>query len=67
MCVLSYKKSRNGCESIFHECDKKIIKHLAKKSFSVFKGAKRAPLKTLKLFFDKMFYYFSIEFMKNAF
>ena len=39
MCVFSYKKSRNGGKSIFHEYDKEIIKKFAKKSFSVFKGA----------------------------
>ena len=33
MCVLLYKKSINGCKSIFHECDKKIIRHFAKKKF----------------------------------
>ena len=39
MCVLFYKKSRNCCISIFDECDKKLIKHFATKSFRVFKGA----------------------------
>ena len=33
MCVLSYTKSRKGCKSIFHDCNKKIIKHFAKKKF----------------------------------
>ena len=41
MCVLFYKNLTNGCKSIFHECDKKIIKHFAKKSFRVFKNAKK--------------------------
>ena len=51
MCVLSYKKSRNGWKSIFHECNKKIIKHFAKKSFSVFKGAIFGIFEHTKTFF----------------
>ena len=67
MCVFFYKKSRNGCKSIFDECDKKIIKHFAKKSFRVLKNAKNITFKHPKPFFGKMFYYFLITFFKNAF
>ena len=67
MCVLSYKKLRNGCKSIFHECDKKIIKHFAKKSVSVFKNAKNSTFEHTKTLFGKMFYNFFIAFTKNAF
>ena len=42
MCGLFYEKKRNGCHSIFHECDKKIIKPFAKKSFRVFKNAENS-------------------------
>ena len=65
--VLSFKKSRNGCKSIFHECDKKIIKHFANQSFSVFKGAIFGIFEHTKTFFGKMFYNFFVTFMKNAF
>ena len=51
MCVLFYKKSRNSYKSIFHECDKKIIKHFAEKSFRVFKGAIFGILEHPKTFF----------------
>ena len=91
MCVLSYKKSRNGCKSIFHaqhcagiskyalknqemvanaffmNAIKKIIKHFAKKSFSVFKNAKNSTFEHTKTLVGKMFYYFFVTFMKNAF
>ena len=46
---------------------KKKIKHFAKKSFSVFKNAKNSTFEHTKTSFDKMFYYFFIAFMKNAF
>ena len=68
MCVLFYKKSRNGWKSIFHECDGKIIKHFTKKKvLGCSKVLFLAFLNTLKLFFGKMFYYFFVTFMKNAF
>ena len=67
MCVLFYKKLRNGCKSIFHEYDKKIIKHFTKKNVSVFKNAKNSIFEHTNIFFGKMFYYFFIVFMKNGF
>ena len=66
MCVLLYKKSRNGCKSIFHECDK-TIKHFAKKSFSVFKNVKNSSFEHTKTFFGEIFYNFFIALMKNSF
>ena len=51
-------KSWNDGKCIFHKRDKKIIKHFAKKSFSVFGGAHGRPLNTLKLFSAKCFIIF---------
>jgi len=45
----------------------KKIKHFAKKSFSVLKNAKNSIFEHTNIFFGKMFYYFLIVFMKNAF
>ena len=62
-----YGHSCHLVKSIFHECDKKIIKHFAKKKVvGCSKMPKIAPLNTLKLFFGKMFYFF-VTFMKNTF
>ena len=62
-CVLSYKKTRNGDKSIFYECDKKIIKHLAKKSFTVFKNAKNSRFEHTKTFFwqNVLLFFFNIH------
>ena len=43
----------------------KKIKHLAKQSFSVFRGVPSPPLKTLKLFFSKIIHYFLFTVMKK--
>ena len=68
ICVLFSNKSRNGCNRIIHECDKKIINHFAKKKvLGCSKMPKIAHLNTLKLFFGKIFYYFLGTFMKNVF
>ena len=68
MCNLVFrKKSRNGCKSIFHECDTKKIKHFTKNSFRVFKGDIFCIFENPKTFFGKMFYNFFVTFMKNAF
>ena len=60
MCVLFYKKSRNGCKSIFNDCDKKKTKKniLPKKVLACSKVFFLAFFNTPKLFFVKMFYYF---------
>ena len=67
MCILSYKKLRKGWKSIFHECDIKIIKHFADKSFSVFKNAKNSIFEHTKTFFGKMFNYFMSHLWKMLF
>ena len=61
------KKLRNGWKSIFHECAIEIIKHFAEKSFRVFKDAFFCIFEHTKTFIGKMFYYFYVTFMKNAF
>ena len=61
------KNTRNGWKSIFNECDIKIIKHFAEKSFSVFKDAISGIFEHTKTFIGKMFHYFYVTFMKNAF
>ena len=66
MCVLSYKKVINGSKSIFHKYDEKT-KHFTKFFVSVFKNAKNSIFEHTNIFFGKMFYYFFIVFMKNAF
>ena len=45
---------------------KKIIKHLVKKSFSVFNGPRPKTIEHTKTFFGQMFYYFSLsKYVKN--
>ena len=53
-----WKKSWNDSKCIFHKREKKIIKHFAEKSFSVFRGLPWAPPNTLKLFSAKCFIIF---------
>ena len=49
---------------IYHDVEKKVIKHFAEKSFSVFN---RAPSDKLTVFFANIFYYFLLTFMKSVF
>ena len=68
MCVLSLKKWKNGCKSIFDEYDKKNI--LPKKSFTVFKCAMLGLYEHNKFFcnfFSFFFFFFFVTFMKNSF
>ena len=66
MCTLCpVKKSTNGCKRIYNKGDKKIIKHFAQKSFSVFKNAKKITWNTQFFVLEKCFIVF-VEFMKNA-
>ena len=47
--------------------ERKNNKNFAKKSFRVFRGLPWAPANTLKLFFDKMIYYFFQSYEKYIF
>ena len=51
----SCTKSKNYRKFIFHEHGKKLIKHFAKKGFSVYWGVNGTPPNTLKLFSAKCF------------
>ena len=65
--IFCKKKSRNVGKRIF-KSDKKIIKHVAKKSFtSGLGGAYVRPPNTLKLFFGEMFCKYLSMLMKNVF
>ena len=67
LCVLSYKKSRNGCKTFFMNATKNKNTFFQKKVLVSLKMPKIAPLNTLKLFFSKMFYYVFVTFVNNAF
>ena len=48
--------------AFFNECDNKIIKHIAKKRFSLFKNSKNCDFEHTKtLFWQHFFYYFLLH------
>ena len=60
-----YKNQKCKKLNIFHDSVEKIIKYLAKKSFSVFKGAVFGTFVHTKTLFGKLFYYFCYTYMKK--
>ena len=50
-----------------HTLIKKIINHLAEKSFSVLNGVWRQPNEHTKTFFGQMFNFYLSKYMKNVF